>query len=151
SQAAVASLLHRGACCFKRGPNRLVISQKLSDGAPDLEKEIYEHASLRENYPIAEISKAAASSAAIREMGHRLHEVGLLVANDRQFAVRCLPFLIALLVPVAGFIKVQIGLARHRPVNYLVFGCLASGVVALLFLFWKVHRSRRGDLLLKQL
>jgi uncharacterized protein (TIGR04222 family) len=150
-RAASTSLLHSGACCFKRSPDRLERADALDPNASELEREIYERASCSDGFPIKEFPKLAASSQSLHQIGNQLMETGLLIPDENKLAIRFFPFLIALVVPVVGFVKIMVGLSRHRPVAYLTMGCIVATIIAVCFLCWRLHRSRRGDLLMRQL
>jgi uncharacterized protein (TIGR04222 family) len=91
--------------------------------------------------------EAAESLEPVRE---RLEDLGLLV-GDRQPIARIVPLAFVLLVVLFGVIKIFVGLARNRPVSFLVILCGISVIAALVCFARPVFRSRRGDRALAQL
>lgn len=80
----------------------------------------------------------------------RLKKLGLLVPDCVQRHLILVPFLIAALPLVVGGIKLAIGLAKDKPVGFLVFLLAVALIVALGFCR-KAFRSKRGDLVLAAL
>jgi uncharacterized protein (TIGR04222 family) len=81
----------------------------------------------------------------------RLERLGFLVEPDRRSLARFLPLTLALVVWLLGPLKIVVGIARHRPVMFLV---VLSGLflIAALGLFARaVAGSRRGQNALRQL
>jgi uncharacterized protein (TIGR04222 family) len=84
-------------------------------------------------------------------LGDRLKALGLTVADDRAGMGRFLPFLVALTVPLLGFVRVLIGHSQGKPVGYLIGLCLLGTVIALGCFGRRLHRTIRGDRALARL
>lgn len=72
-----------------------------------------------------------------------LVERRLVMDGPARFKATGIPFLIAAIVPVVGFIKIGIGLELGRPVNILIFLSIVGTAAALLFLL-RPRLTRRG-------
>lgn len=76
---------------------------------------------------------------------------GLLLSSEQNMRVRLLAALPVLAVGAFGLAKIDIGLARERPVAFLVVLCVFAAIIGAIFVFKSVHRSRAGDRALEQL
>src|SRR5262249_27012388 len=75
----------------------------------------------------------------------RLREVGLLYSKDQAYTARYFPLLIILAVLAFGGIKLLVGLARNKPVGFLVVGLAVTAIVGLIITLRPIFRNRRGD------
>jgi uncharacterized protein (TIGR04222 family) len=87
----------------------------------------------------------------VSDLGDRPRALGLLVADEKALLGRVLPTLLVLAVAGFGFIKILVGMNRHKPVGFLVALCLVTVVVAFAGFARRLHRSWRGDMALEQL
>lgn len=92
-----------------------------------------------------------ACAAVAEELAGRLRAHGLVMEPGGAAIVRVLPALCTGSVLAFGLLKLVIGLSRNRPVGFLAVCCIGLGLATLWFLLAGVHRSRRGDALLKSL
>ncbi len=81
----------------------------------------------------------------------KLSAYGLLTDWGTGLAVRATTALLMFGVAALGIAKVQVGLVRGRPVEFLVVLTAGTVFAGLVFLFSGPHRSRRGDAVLKGL
>jgi uncharacterized protein (TIGR04222 family) len=147
--AVIASLVHRGLVTVNAGERSL--AAQLSSVAPQLavEKAAYNHVLARQDLPIRELRSALASE--LSHLRDRPRALGLLVDEEKAFLGRALPTLLVLGVAGFGFIKILVGMSRHRPVGFLAVLCIVTVVVAFAGFARRVHRTWRGDLALEQL
>lgn len=81
----------------------------------------------------------------------RLTSAGLLLTLGQQFSATLIPAMVMFSLPVIGFIKILVGVSRHRPVEILIFLCVMSLFPVAIFLAVPTYRSRAGDRLLDRL
>lgn len=117
--------------------------------AAELERAVFSAVIAKTGETIATVRAHAAR--ALTPIRRRLQDLGLLVPEDRSGTARLVPVLIVLGVALVGGIKILVGLAREKPVFFLVMLCALTVVVALAGFAWPVHRSRRGDRALERL
>jgi uncharacterized protein (TIGR04222 family) len=143
--ASLASLAHQGLLWMEE--HRLVASGTVPSTAPLIERIV--HASVMEGE--FDLSKLVRKSApAIEQLRAPLARRGWLVDEKKTAWMRWLPSLPLMALLLLGLAKLGVGLARGRPVWFLV---LASGVgMALLLVALRVPwRSYRGDAVLQAL
>ena len=80
----------------------------------------------------------------IRDIHLDLQNKGLLVSPKYGTLGPLAGFFMALLAPLYGLLKIQVGISRERPVEYLTIMCVISFVMCL-FLLVRPFRSRYGD------
>jgi hypothetical protein len=85
------------------------------------------------------------------DVAEQLRDLRLVLDEEQAWIARLVPAFVVMSVAVFGAIKVAVGLARGRPVGFLILLCLAIVGVAFLFYAVRPYRSRRGDRLLRQL
>ncbi len=71
-------------------------------------------------------------------------------AEQRNF-IRWIVLLVALQGPLVGLLKIVVGMARGRPVGFLVVGVILTTVLACLIALRGVWRTRAGDAALRRL
>ncbi|HSX61182.1 MAG TPA: TIGR04222 domain-containing membrane protein [Tahibacter sp.] len=145
--AGIASLIADGKAQWNRKQRRLDIAH------PDTVRD----------YPLDEIARAAragngAVPQIVRSVGSKLGRIreplvarGLLIDNGQRWLLglyRALPFAA---LTAFGTMKIAVGLARDRPVAFLIFLTLVTGIATLLLFTVRPQRSRAGDLLLRDL
>ena len=147
---AIIRLVHLDVLFLDFSARSLTRREKTLSANPDpLEKAIYDLAADEAGTLVERVRQSAWSTAA--QLRERLDEFGLLIPEERLNAVRLVPGGIVFAASLFGWIKVFVGLARHRPVAYLVLLVLFSMGMAALFVFKRAFRSRRGDRALQQL
>lgn len=87
----------------------------------------------------------------INQIEERLREQGLIVNARRDKIGRVIPVSLVLLLPALAMLKIHQGLEREMPVQYLVITCFASVFVGFAGFGRKLHRTQRGNRLLKRL
>lgn len=144
--AGVASLLAGGQAQWDRKKKRLAIA----------------HPQQVRDYPLDEIARAAAAEPSLnrvaRRVNGRLERIRsgllarkLLIDDSRRWMLGfscALPFA---LLTVLGVAKIIVGLARDRPVGFLIFLTLIAAAAALMLLFNRPERSRAGDRVLREM
>jgi uncharacterized protein (TIGR04222 family) len=86
-----------------------------------------------------------------RSVEGAMHRRGWLVPAERVLAVRLWPALLPAAATAFGAIKIAVGVARDKPVGYLVLLVILGTIITLVFLLRAVRASRAGDAVLKQL
>lgn len=81
----------------------------------------------------------------------RLQQMNLLVSPGQAIQAQVFPALIIFAVLGLGLVRVNLGIARGRPVGYLMAMCIVVAVIGISFCLFPVHRSRLGDRVLQQL
>ena len=114
------------------------------------------------DYPLDEIARAAAAERHTPRIVRRVRKQ-LARIRDSLVARRLLldprsRWLMALssalpfaLLTVFGIMKIQVGLQRDRPVEFLVLLALLTGVATLVLLAYRPERSRAGDAVLREM
>ncbi len=87
----------------------------------------------------------------MRPVHTRLQQLNLLVSAGQSAIAQILPALIIFAVLGLGLIRINIGIARDRPVGFLVVICFIVAAAGLCFILFPVHRSRFGDRVLQQI
>jgi uncharacterized protein (TIGR04222 family) len=147
--AVIASLVHRGLVNVNAAERTLAAQP--SSGAPQfaVEKAAYDLVQTQQALPIRELHSSLAL--AVADLGDRPRALGLLVSDERAVLGRLLPTLLILGVAGFGFIKILVGMGRHKPVGFLVGLSIVTVVVAFTGFARRLHRTWRGDLALEQL
>ena len=78
-------------------------------------------------------------------LSDRLCESGLIVSRRARVLGVVLPLLMMGALLSFGIAKVIVGIARGRPVAYLVLACLATAIIALIAFGRRLHRTPSGD------
>lgn len=143
-ETALVRLLFNGWIAVGPGGNSFVATPTTPPPLEDLQSDVYREVS-RKQSAIDDLRRI--SSTFLSRAEARLTREGLLLvrgsseANCVQMA-RCLPFAAVI---AFGCVKVFIGMARHRPVAFLVVFLIAS-VVILGFKYFKLPlRSAQGQ------
>lgn len=148
--AAIVRLVQKGVLFLDVGARRL--SQRsavtLPAGSHPLEQAVHRAASQDIGTRVESVRDK--TTAVADELREPLDELGLLIPHERLGLVRLVPGLVVLAATLFGVIKIFVGLARDRPVLYLLMLVLVSLVPAVLFFVKAAFRSRRGDAALQQ-
>jgi uncharacterized membrane protein YgcG len=80
-----------------------------------------------------------------------LESRGLVLSRAQEWRARLMPALVMAAVTVFGILKVGAGIARDRPVGFLVVLCVFATLATVAFFKARVERSRAGDKVLEQL
>ncbi|MAT71905.1 MAG: hypothetical protein CMJ58_20570 [Planctomycetaceae bacterium] len=148
-QIALAELALAGAIKECDVSERTVMTVKPEPpGAHPLVQKIYRAIEARGMATPIEAIAAGAPEAA--RIGARLEDAGLVPNAGAAWAARIVPALVAASPLALGVMKIFVGLDRHKPVLFLVLMCVATAVLAVLFMR-PVMRTRRGARLLRQL
>jgi len=147
--AGIASLVNNGILKLHETERRLMPVKALAEGAPPIEQAVYESASSEPNVAFKDVR--AFAKPAVERIKARLEELKLTVSDDNVLQARWLPFLVAVLVPLAGLCKIYIGVMRGKPITLLVMLSIAATLVAVFGFGRRPHRTRRGDALFAQM
>jgi uncharacterized protein (TIGR04222 family) len=126
---------------------RLAALQPLSATAARLEATIY-NAAGREGQTIPKLHEAADATAS--DLAEQLRRERLVLDDAQAAKARWWPTLLVVGLAIIGAIKIAVGVARDRPVGFLIAAVIVTFVVAAFFLK-NPSRSRTGDRLLKDL
>jgi uncharacterized protein (TIGR04222 family) len=147
--AALTRLVDEGILDVDAGQRKLTVRAGMAAPADPLEMAILQATKGNEGQPIKDVR--AATMAELSRLRNRLLELGLLVSDDQACFARFLPAITVLcLVPIA-LVKINVGVEREKPVALLVIACIITAAIALFGFGRRVHRSRRGDLVLQNL
>jgi uncharacterized protein (TIGR04222 family) len=97
------------------------------------------------------VSVRSSASREVDAIADRLKDRGLVVSDDRAAAARALASTVALSVPAIGTVKGFVGIARDKPIGFLVVACIVTAVAGLLIFTRRPFRTRRGEAALRRL
>lgn len=86
----------------------------------------------------------------LQQLEADLRRQQLWVDSHRAVQVQLIPFALSLIPLAIGVTKINIGIARDRPVGFLISLCLMAAITSFCFLV-KPRRSRYGDQVLRTL
>lgn len=146
--ACLAGLAHAGALKLKASENRFEIDGPLVGDAKPVEAAVY-----------GMVERGLRSATLIRfgrwalteQLVSKLRNAGLAPDAGQAMRARLLPAVLMGFPLVLGLVKIQVGVSRHRPVGILVFFCIVTAVIALVFALKPVYRTRAGDRVLRRL
>jgi len=148
--AVVGRLVHEKVVGLDASSRKLTPREtELPAGASELDRAIHAVVTREGGLEISKIAGIAAS--VLTATRRRLEELGLVVGLAQQFFARAAPVIVAFLAPLAGVMKIFIGLMRDKPVGFLVLLTIASAIIGFIAFARPVHRSRRGDRAFSQL
>lgn len=158
--AAISHMLHAGQLKLTETPTkllgvistgvdrRLVADAPLASDVDPLERVTYEAASVKDGATAADLSQVAAK--VCPTIRGRLADRGLVGRHPLVDPSRIVPALVLWIVAAIGAIKIAVGLARDKPVGFLVLAALATIAISLLFLSRR-RVTPRGERLVAQL
>ncbi len=151
-QAALANLLQRGHLVFNSSaPWQILTGDPLPPGAHWFERDVFEYVRNQNvaTYPDLRFSGRLREQA--ETLDERLVELRCLMPAGRAFWLRTWTAALFVILLCFGLSKVHVGLARQRPVEFLIACCIGTAPVAAAFFFWKTRPTRRGKALLREL
>jgi uncharacterized protein (TIGR04222 family) len=146
---AIVRLLHRGALAVDAATGKLSQRGDRPAGGPELERVVYAAAGSENSKHINEVHTAAAPVAG--QPREQLEGLGLLLSDSAATRIRLASAGVVCLAFVLGLVKVFVGVARGRPVGFLIVLLVVTAIVAIVFLVKRPFRTRRGDGLLRRL
>lgn len=149
--AAIVSLVRRGLLTASPENRWIVARDSTPRDAHPLECRVHGAVQPGLGSDIRDVYRTTATVFADLHLDRRLTDFGLVVTRHCEIFGRLLPTLLVMSVACLGVIKICIGLARQRPVAFLVIGCVVSIVVALVGFARPLFRTRRGDKVLKEI
>jgi hypothetical protein len=87
----------------------------------------------------------------ITEIQNDLQDAGLLLAAQQATLVLLLPLAVSMIAPILGAAKIEVGISRGRPVDFLVFACFASVFANMVIFLRRPALTRAGDAVLRDL
>jgi uncharacterized protein (TIGR04222 family) len=140
TDAAIAALLANGSAQWDATNKRLTIK-----GAPDRQPpplDLVARCILIDGSPASVIKRAVAPLTAMEK---KLQDRGLLLDPSTAWRARLYSMLPLLILAGFGLAKIMVGLARNKPVGFLVVLSVITGAFALGFLLKRPTRTRAGD------
>lgn len=147
--AAIASLVH--AKYLEADPNGLLSKTSL---APPTDLHLMQKAvlcSVHASLPSRVSEVRAGIARELENLDFQAENDGLLTAPTFRVLARWVPFAIAFSVPLLGVVKIGVGIARDKPVGYLVILSVIAALVALIGFLRDPYRSRFGSAWLNQI
>jgi uncharacterized protein (TIGR04222 family) len=144
--AAVAGLVRKESLTVD-SVRRLKASESITGITHPLEWGVFEAVRRSPDVRVQQLSP----SEPLDRIRASLEERGLLVAEGQRWLALLLPASLYVGLALFGLGKIVVGLERHKPVAFLIILVSLTAVAALVRLCWPVHRSRRGDDLLRRL
>jgi uncharacterized protein (TIGR04222 family) len=151
-EAVLASLLHRGNLMFN--PNartQIVAADPPPADAHWWEHEVYNYVQGRHAVTHNDMRFSGVLRQKSVGLEQRLTALGCLLPAGRSLWIRFCTSALFLLLLGFGASKIYVGMARGRPVGFLIASCVVTAIVAVALLFWSTRRTRRGVDLLRQL
>ena len=143
TQAVVAKLAAAGVISIEEKKREVCQVAPLPPNASPLERAVYERA---RGIPYKELhDEVGPAFDPIRE---KLTRLSLLLSPPERKQAMLIPGLIALVPLMLGGTKLWFGYSAGKPVGYLIALC-AAALLALVFAFRPVFRTRYGDAMLK--
>jgi uncharacterized protein (TIGR04222 family) len=144
--AALTNLCHRGFVRISSFFNRVAVTTVTPENLHPVEAAVYETIAQRGG-TVRTVRRAAADCTAAIEA----HLKELELVPRTTFWIALIPLGLALMIPALGIAKIAIGVQRGRPVEFLVFLTLIAVIIAIVGLARKPLRTRKGDVVLRQL
>lgn len=147
--SAIASLVQQGACTLDPGTASL---EPVVDSIPNsggLPAALFNWTKMPGPHPVSAARTVASHE--LDDIEDDLRNQGLVVPPDQARFVIWVPLLVSMVAPILGSAKIDVGLSRGRPVEFLVLACVASVALNLFVFARRPVRSRMGDALVGQL
>ncbi len=139
---AITSLLHRKVIELDIRRRSLKVIQPGYQAFDELEATIIRSASRAGGIQISMLRRNCVSI--LEHMHQDLTDRRLLVNETQGWIARLSGFVIAMLAPAYGLMKIEVGISRGRPVSNLEFLCVVSVIISF-FLLIRPFRSWYGD------
>jgi uncharacterized protein (TIGR04222 family) len=150
TDAAIIRLIHHEILRITGSPVQLAQrSDVLPADAHTLEEVVFRACDDASGTPLERVRQRAASTAEALRLP--LAELGLVLSASQASLAQLVPACVILAGTLFGLIKIVVGLARDRPVDYLVLLVFLSVVLAVVVFTLRPFRSWRGDASLQQL
>jgi uncharacterized protein (TIGR04222 family) len=141
TDAAIATLVHRGTLAVDAKKRRLVASSLPPEGVTPVEVAV--HRAVEEHDgKVSSVRRAVRDIA--RSAATRLETLGLVTGDAQARLVRFAPALVLLAVVVLGIAKIVIGMERHRAVGLLIALVVVTFLAGVIFAVLAPFRTRRG-------
>jgi uncharacterized protein (TIGR04222 family) len=146
--AAIACLIHTGALGLTTSSSNFKTGEAQTESRYPLQQSLLARVSLGRSSPKLLHRDAAELT---QPIAVRLVRSNLALSPSQAIGVRLVPALVIALILVIGVVKINVGIARGKPVGLLTLLCLLTLGVASFFAFARIYRTRAGDLVLRQL
>src|SRR5579884_3285935 len=148
ADAVVADLVYRGAVKVDPKKGKLSAAQPLPPDCARIEAQVYDYVA-RHN-PRAQVVRQVVRSQE-EPLIERLRASQLMTTGRQAMSIRLLPALLLVALMCLGWMKLVVGLNRHRPVEFLFFLDVVTACLAVLMLALPAWRTRAGDRVLSGL
>jgi uncharacterized protein (TIGR04222 family) len=132
-----------------KGPGELETLNEPTPQSHPLEIAVWQ--AIRSGGPMTVKGVVEAAAPFLQPMREALQARGWLLAAPASARARLLPLLLALCVPLTGFIQIVATMFRQGFMGFEVVGTIATAVIAAVVFFRRAERSRAGDALLQRL
>lgn len=149
ADAALTSMFHAGKIKVRTsGAVQLSDTELLPPKGKSIETQLF-----------AFIAEGGATVSAIRwrcqsysePIANNLRSLGLAPTESSMWQVRFVPAMLTGAVLLLGIAKIMVGLARNRPVGFLVILCLITVAIAIGFMSMPIYCTRAGGRVLDRL
>lgn len=148
-QAALAQLMDQGDLEFDKATRRFRKVARPDRKRPEFEQAALDSVADSGPFHLGNLVKALATPCARIQEG--LEAAGLVVSRSTDIMARTVSSVPFLLLLGLGLMKIQVGVARGKPIVFLVMLCMITGLIWIFWLATRVHRSRWGDAVLARL
>jgi uncharacterized protein (TIGR04222 family) len=143
---AIASLVQKEYVTIQVSQRRLILKEPLENLSPV--EQIVANA-IKLDGQINKVRSAGTQSMNI--IRDRLQQLDLLVSQAQLRKAQTYPAILIAALLGLGIAKIWVGMARGRPVGYLVTMCIIIALIGFGLWLTPIHRSRYGDRVLKDL
>ncbi|HKQ03625.1 MAG TPA: TIGR04222 domain-containing membrane protein [Blastocatellia bacterium] len=149
--AAIAMLAQRQLLKVSRSAHTVSTSGPLPAGAHWFEQAVHHTISPTSARQINDIRSSSLLTPHTDRLASQLQQWGLIPGHQHWITARTVSGLLMLAVLLLGVVKVFVGVSRNRPVGFLVFLCIVTGIITLVVINSRPARTRLGDQALTQL
>lgn len=146
--AAIASLIHTGALHLTTSSSNFKLAKAETEARYPLQAAVLERVSSGRSSP--KLLHRDATELA-QPIAARLVQTNLALNPSQAVIVRLVPALLVASILLIGIMKISVGVARGKPVGFLILLCLLTLGISSFFAFARIYRTRAGDVVLRQL
>ncbi|HJQ22695.1 MAG TPA: TIGR04222 domain-containing membrane protein [Blastocatellia bacterium] len=149
--AAIAMLAQRQLLKVSKTAHSVSTTGPLPAGAHWFERAVHQAISPSSARQINDIRSSPLLTPHTDRLAAQLKQWGLIPDDSRWQMARTVSGLLMLAVLGLGVAKIFVGVVRHRPVGFLVFLCIVTGIITLVVINSRPARTRLGEQALAQL
>ena len=149
--AAIAMLAQRQLLKVSKTARTVSTTAPLPAGAHWFERAVHQTISPSSGRQINDIRSSSLLEPHTDRLAEQLKQRGLIPDDTRWQMARVVSGLLMLAVLALGVMKVFVGVSRHRPVGFLVFLCIITGIITMIVINSRPARTRLGEQALTQL